>query len=222
MPSARHAIAPLLALPLLLGVQTPPPRTLVLDDLYRLRGVSEPELSPDGEWVAYTLSTRDSAQDQSNDDVWMARWDGSRLVRRTWSTQSEHTPRWSPDGRYLAFFSGREDDEGSDQLWVLDRAGGEAELGKPWTNTDLWIRLSAPFLHADRIVTPTLFMGGDKDFNVPLLNSEQMYQALRSLGRDTQLVIYPDQHHTPIKPSYERDRLARYLGWYGKYLKSDE
>jgi dipeptidyl aminopeptidase/acylaminoacyl peptidase len=98
----------------------------------------------------------------------------------------------------------------------------EAELGKPWTNTDLWIRLSAPFLHADRIVTPTLFMGGDKDFNVPLLNSEQMYQALRSLGRDTQLVIYPDQHHTLTKPSYERDRLARYLGWYGKYLKSEE
>lgn len=50
--------------------------------------------------------------------------------------------------------------------------------------------MSYPFFHADRIVTPTLFLCGEKDFNVPLLNSEQMYQALRSLGRETQLVIY--------------------------------
>ncbi len=52
-----------------------------------------------------------------------------------------------------------------------------------------------PFLHADRIVTPTLFMCGEKDFNVPLLNSEQMYQAVRSVGVDTQLIIYPGQFH---------------------------
>jgi dipeptidyl aminopeptidase/acylaminoacyl peptidase len=63
-----------------------------------------------------------------------------------------------------------------------------------------------------------LFLCGDKDFNVPLLNSEQMYQALRSLGRDTQLVIYPGQYHAITKPSYQRDRLERYLGWYDKYL----
>ena len=46
------------------------------------------------------------------------------------------------------------------------------------------MKLSYPFFHADRIQTPTLFMGGEKDFNVPLLGSEQMYQALRSLGVD--------------------------------------
>lgn len=94
----------------------------------------------------------------------------------------------------------------------------EAELGTPWTNPTAWIKVSFPFLHADRIVTPTLFLCGDKDFNVPLLNSEQMYQALRSLGRDTQLVIYPGQYHAITKPSYQRDRLERYLGWYDKYL----
>jgi dipeptidyl aminopeptidase/acylaminoacyl peptidase len=94
----------------------------------------------------------------------------------------------------------------------------EAELGAPWVKPETWIKLSSPFLHADRIVTPTLFMCGEKDFNVPLLNSEQMYQALRSLGRDTQLVIYPGQHHGITKPSYQRDRLARYLAWYDKYL----
>jgi dipeptidyl aminopeptidase/acylaminoacyl peptidase len=95
----------------------------------------------------------------------------------------------------------------------------EAELGKPWANTDTWIKVSYPFFHADRIVTPTLFMCGDKDFNVPLLNSEQMYQALRSLGRETQLVIYPGEYHEIRKPSYERDRLQRYLDWYGRHLE---
>jgi dipeptidyl aminopeptidase/acylaminoacyl peptidase len=94
----------------------------------------------------------------------------------------------------------------------------EAELGVPWKAADTWVRLSYPFLHADRITTPTLFLCGDKDFNVPLLNSEQMYQALRSLGVATQLVIYPGQHHGINKPSYRRDRLERYLAWYDKYL----
>src|SRR3989449_7269904 len=80
-------------------------------------------------------------------------------------------------------------------------------------------KLSSPFLHADRIATPTLFLCGDKDFNVPLLNSEQMYQALRSLGVATQLVIYPDQYHDIRRLSFRRDRLERDLAWYDKYVK---
>ena len=97
----------------------------------------------------------------------------------------------------------------------------EAELGVPWRNPDVWLRNSYPFLHADRITTPTLFLCGDQDFNVPLLNSEQMYQALRSLGVDTQLIIYPGQFHSLDRPSYERDEMRRYIGWYGKYLKTE-
>ena len=97
----------------------------------------------------------------------------------------------------------------------------EAELGKPWSNPEAWIRVSFPFFHAERIVTPTLFLCGEKDFNVPLLNSEQMYQALRSLGRETQLVIYPGEYHEIRTPSYRRDRLRRYLDWYGRYLKGE-
>jgi dipeptidyl aminopeptidase/acylaminoacyl peptidase len=95
----------------------------------------------------------------------------------------------------------------------------EAELGTPWKNLDTWLHVSYPFLHADRIKTPTLFQCGASDFNVPLLNSEQMYQALRSLGVDTQLVIYPDQYHGLTKPSYLRERMQRYLDWHGKYLQ---
>ncbi len=94
----------------------------------------------------------------------------------------------------------------------------EQELGVPWKNLDTWLRISFPFLHADRIVTPTLFMGGDKDVSVPLHNSEQMYQALKSLGIDTQLVVYPGQSHGISKPSYQRDVLERHLAWYDKYL----
>jgi len=96
----------------------------------------------------------------------------------------------------------------------------ENELGPPWKNQDLWIKLSYPFFHADRIHTPTLFMGGEKDFNVPLLGGEQMYQALRSLGVDSELVIYPNQFHGLTIPSYKKDRLERYLAWYDKYLKA--
>jgi dipeptidyl aminopeptidase/acylaminoacyl peptidase len=95
----------------------------------------------------------------------------------------------------------------------------ELELGLPWKNTDAWLHVSYPFLHADRIKTPTLFQCGSADFNVPLLNSEQMYQALRSLGVETQLVIYPDQFHGLTKPSYLRERMQRYLDWHGKYLQ---
>ena len=94
----------------------------------------------------------------------------------------------------------------------------ETELGTPWKNTDVYLRVSYPFFHADRIKTPTLFVCGEKDFNVPLLNTEQMYQALKSLNVPTQLVIYPGQFHGVSTPSYVKDRYSRYLTWYNKYL----
>jgi dipeptidyl aminopeptidase/acylaminoacyl peptidase len=81
------------------------------------------------------------------------------------------------------------------------------------------MRSSYPFFNADKIKTPTLFLGGEKDFNVPIAGGEQMYQALKSLGIDTQLVIYPGQFHGLTIPSYERDRLQRYLNWFNRYLQ---
>ena len=53
---------------------------------------------------------------------------------------------------------------------------------------------------------------------MPLINSEQMYQALKSLGRETQLVVYPGASHSLDKPSHRLDRMDRYIAWYGKYL----
>ena len=94
----------------------------------------------------------------------------------------------------------------------------DQELGPPWKNLDTYLKLGYPLLHADRIHTPTLFMGGDKDFNVPLMGGEQMYQALRSLNVPTELVVYPGQFHGFTRPSFIRDRYERYFAWYDKYV----
>jgi len=95
------------------------------------------------------------------------------------------------------------------------------EIGPPWNPKawDTYVKVSYPFLHADRIQTPTLFLGGERDFNVPIQGSQQMYQALRSLGIDTQLIIYPNENHGIQRPSYQRDRMERYIAWYEKYVK---
>ena len=92
------------------------------------------------------------------------------------------------------------------------------EIGPPWKNPDAYIKLSYPFFHVERIKTPTLFMGGDKDFNVSLAGGEQMYQALRSVGTPAELIVYPDQFHGFTRPSFIRDRYQRWFDWYDKYL----
>lgn len=94
----------------------------------------------------------------------------------------------------------------------------EAELGLPWRNTDLWIKLS-PYYQVDKVTTPTLVMCGQEDWNVPLINSEQLYQALRRLGVPTELVIYPGEGHGISRPSFQKDRYERYLAWYDKYVR---
>jgi dipeptidyl aminopeptidase/acylaminoacyl peptidase len=94
------------------------------------------------------------------------------------------------------------------------------ELGPPWKNAELYLKLSYPLLEADkRIHTPTMFMGGTSDMNVPILGGEQMYEALKSLGIPTELVVYPGQFHGFTRPSFIRDRYERWLAWWDKYLK---
>ena len=97
----------------------------------------------------------------------------------------------------------------------------EAELGLPWQNSALWMKLS-PFYRLDKIVTPTLVVGGDADMNVPILGGEQLYQGLKRLGRETELVVYPGETHAIRRPSFQKDRYERYLAWYGKYLKPNK
>ena len=93
------------------------------------------------------------------------------------------------------------------------------ELGPPWKNLDLYVKLSYPFLHADRIKTPTLFMGGDKDFNVPVEGGEQMYQALRAVGTPAELIVYPGQFHGFTRPSFIKDRYQYWFDWYDQYVR---
>jgi dipeptidyl aminopeptidase/acylaminoacyl peptidase len=95
------------------------------------------------------------------------------------------------------------------------------ELGQPWKdkNYEKYLKLSYPFLKADKIKTPTQFITGEKDFNVPAIGSEQMYQALRSIGTPTELIVYPGQFHGITLPSFQKDRFERYIQWFDKYLK---
>jgi dipeptidyl aminopeptidase/acylaminoacyl peptidase len=80
------------------------------------------------------------------------------------------------------------------------------------------MKVSYPFFHADRIHTPTLFMGGDRDFNVPVAGGEQMHQALHALGIPTELVVYPEQFHDITRPSFVKDRLERVEGWFKRFI----
>lgn len=124
------------------------------------------------------------------------------------------------DGRFKAAISGAGSSMqlsmyGSDQY--IEQY--DLELGFPWKAKETWMKVSYPFFEADKIKTPTLFLGGQSDFNVPIIGGEQMYEALRANGVETQLVIYPGENHGIRKPSYVADRYERYLGWYGRYLK---
>ena len=92
------------------------------------------------------------------------------------------------------------------------------ELGQPWKNTQKYIDIGYPFFHADRIHTPTLYMGGTSDFNVPLNGGEQMYQALKSLNVPAELVVYPGQFHGFTKPSFIKDRYQRWFDWYDHWV----
>jgi dipeptidyl aminopeptidase/acylaminoacyl peptidase len=99
--------------------------------------------------------------------------------------------------------------------------GWETELGLPWENAVAWEKIS-PFNDVAKITTPTLWMGGGSDWNVPIMNSEQMYQAMKRLGQQTQLVVYPDEYHGIKRPTFQKDRFERHLAWYDKYIKGVE
>jgi dipeptidyl aminopeptidase/acylaminoacyl peptidase len=148
--------------------------------------------------------------------------DANRLAVGGWSYGGILTDYLiASDPRFKAAISGAGSGNqlsmyGSDQYEMQYNA----EIKPPWRATPLWLKLSYPFFHADRIKTPTLFLGGDKDFNVPVAGGEQMYEALRTQGIATQLIVYPGQYHLLTRPSYIKDRLQRYLDWFDRYLKA--
>lgn len=94
----------------------------------------------------------------------------------------------------------------------------EPELGKPWENIQKWLDVSYPFFKVNEIKTPTMFMASEADFNVPVVGAEQMYQAFKSVGIPTQLIIYPNQNHGIRVPSYIVHRFNSHLEWFKKYM----
>jgi len=112
-------------------------------------------------------------------------------------------------GHYLASY-------GHDEY----RVWYESELGLPWESRELWERLS-PFNYIHRATTPTLFIGGDKDWNVPIQGSEQLYQVMKRVGIETKLVVYPNEHHGGWSFANEKDAWLRRLAWYDRLLGSE-
>ena len=92
------------------------------------------------------------------------------------------------------------------------------ELGPPWENLQTYLKIGYPFLHANRIHTPTLFMGGTSDFNVPVVGGEQMYEALQTLHVPSALIVYPQEFHVFTRPTYIRDRFQYWFNWYDKWV----
>jgi dipeptidyl aminopeptidase/acylaminoacyl peptidase len=98
-------------------------RAITFEDYIALRSVSDPQLSPDGKWVAYTLSTPSLEDNRNVSRIWVVEVATGKSRQLTGGPGSDRQPRWSPDGKALAFISTR---EGGAQVWLLPIAGGDA------------------------------------------------------------------------------------------------
>ena len=97
---------------------------LTVDDMLAMQRVSDPQVSPDGKWVAFTVRDTDFDANKGRNDVWLAATDGSTVARLTTHEANDQDARWSPDGKWLFFTSTR---TGSSQVWRIRPSGGEAE-----------------------------------------------------------------------------------------------
>ncbi len=107
-------------------------RAVTVDDAFRLKSVGDPRISPDGEWVAYTVTTTDEEEERRRTRLWMVPTGGGEPIPMSREDASISSAEWSPDGRWLTFTASfgdgdGEDDDAETQVWGLDRRGGEAQ-----------------------------------------------------------------------------------------------
>lgn len=102
-------------------------RVTTIDDFFKLRTVRDPQISPDGKWVAYTVATKDLKKDESETRIYMIPVSGGEAIPMTAEGYSAGNPRWSPDRKFLSFTASKGDDDAKSQVWTLNRLGGEAQ-----------------------------------------------------------------------------------------------
>jgi dipeptidyl aminopeptidase/acylaminoacyl peptidase len=113
----------MLGMALSANAQAPAKHPLAFDDLIKLHRISSPEVSPDGKWVAYGISTPDMEANRGVSNIWIVSTSGGDAIQLTQSGK-DSAPSWSPDGKTLAFLSGR---DGTSQVYVISLEGGEAK-----------------------------------------------------------------------------------------------
>ena len=97
-------------------------KPLSIDDFLKIKRLTDPQLSPCGKWVAYTVTVMDKEANKGDSDIWVAPLAGGDPRLLASSPAADHTPRWSPDGKRIAFISSR---GGTPQIWTVAAEGGE-------------------------------------------------------------------------------------------------
>jgi dipeptidyl aminopeptidase/acylaminoacyl peptidase len=106
-----------------LAAQAADQRPMRIEDLLQAKRLSDPQISPDGQWVAYTVTEVDEPENRTNSDIWLISIQGGEARPLTQSPKHDRHPRWSPDGKWIAFESNR---GGDFQVYLIRVDGGEA------------------------------------------------------------------------------------------------